>query len=322
MFVSICCICICSLQKVDWKQLHGRRPSKKPEKVNKIWFLDQKSGEHVEQLKLFQKAYKIYIGQDPSFITLPADMSALVNLKELNIYKTKIQQIPPSIHKLQKLEKLILHENNIGSLPGEIALLPNLKELSLASNQINFLPDNINDCVVLEELDLTNNPIANLPNSVTKISTLKILRLESTNIKEIPNDIGNLRNLEELRFQYNHNTTFPSSLTKLTKLKTLAINTDDQADWGELVVIIGKIVSLEHLNISSKTLKSFPKTFANLKNLEELDLTLTNLPPSVWEKATETLKAMTSLKIIRLPNFTPEITKELIQKILPKVSLQ
>lgn len=294
----------------------------KPEKVTKIWFLDQKSGEHVEQIKLFTKVYKIYIGQDPSFTTFPADISALVELRELNVYNTKIQQIPPSIHQLQKLEKLILHKNNIGSLPGEIALLPNLKELSLASNNINYLPNNIADCKALEELDLTSNPIAELPISVTKIRTLRILRLESTNIKEIPNEIGNLSNLEELSFQYNHNTSFPTNIAKLTKLSTLVINTDDKVDCSEIIAIVGKMPSLKHLNIRSKTLKVFPKTFANLKNLEELDLTFANLPPSAWDDATETLKAMTSLRVIRLPNYTPEVTKELIQNTVPKVSLK
>lgn len=294
----------------------------KPEKVSKIWFLNQKSGEHVEQIKLFKKIYKIYIGQDPSFSALPVDMSPLINLKELNIYQTKLQQIPPSIYNLSKLEKLILHENNIGSLPGELTLLPNLKELSLASNNIRYLPNNIDDCPVLEELDLTNNPIAILPISVTKIRTLKILRLENTNIKEIPNEIGNLTNLEELRFQYNHNTTLPATLVRLNNLNILAINTDDLVDWSELEIVISKIPSLKHLTINSQTLKKIPKTFIYLKNLEELDLTLTNLPPSIWTNAIETLKEMTSLKIIRLPHYTPEITKELIQKALPKVSLQ
>ncbi|MCP4438901.1 MAG: hypothetical protein GY810_08140 [Aureispira sp.] len=293
-----------------------------PEKVTKIWFLDQKSGEYIQYIKRLSKVSKIYIGQDNSLTELPHDMEGLSSLKELNIYKTEIKSLPRSFYKNKSLEKIILHENRIEGLHDEVALLPNLKELSLAQNRITYLPNAIANCPVLEELDLSNNPINELPITVTKIKTLRILRLEGTNIGGLPNEIGELSNLEELRMQYNSNNTFPASLPKLTKLSTLAINTDDKADWKELGLVIGKITSLKHLAINSKTLKAIPNSFSQLKNLEHLDLIQTELPPSAWKNAIETLEAMPSLRLIQLPIYTPEVTKNLIQKAAPKAKIK
>ena len=73
-------------------------------------------------------------------------LNSLVNLKSLQIFRTKIEEI--DIEKLKNLEILSLPRNNLKQLNG-LGKLLNLKELDIADNPINEL-ENINNLNNLE----------------------------------------------------------------------------------------------------------------------------------------------------------------------------
>ncbi|KAJ3674652.1 hypothetical protein LUZ60_005268 [Juncus effusus] len=99
--------------------------------------------------------------------------------------------IPPSIGKLQKLQRLALHQNSLhGSIPTEIKNCTGLKALYLRANYLQGgIPPEIGDLNHLTILDLSSNLLrGTIPPTIGRLTNLRFLNL-STNFfsGEIPN---------------------------------------------------------------------------------------------------------------------------------------
>ena len=65
---------------------------------------------------------------------IPAEITAFVNLEELNLSENTIAEIPPEIGSLVNVEGLYLGGNQISEIPPEMGALVNLEELNLSEN--------------------------------------------------------------------------------------------------------------------------------------------------------------------------------------------
>jgi Leucine-rich repeat (LRR) protein len=109
--------------------------------------------------------------------TIPDSIADLVNLRELHITGgNRIWEIPASITALTNLRVLNLSNNEIQVIPPTITGLKNLRELNLGNNIIGRIPVEIADLMKLEILDLTHNPIKGIfPERIKYLHNLHII---------------------------------------------------------------------------------------------------------------------------------------------------
>jgi Leucine rich repeat len=84
-----------------------------------------------------------------------------LGVRWLILTDNQLEQLPKSIGKLQKLQKLMLAGNQLRSLPDEMAACQNLELIRLAANRLEFLPDWLFTLPRLSWLAYAGNPCCN-----------------------------------------------------------------------------------------------------------------------------------------------------------------
>ena len=92
---------------------------------------------------------------------LPKSLSQCYELELLHVGNNKLLDFSADVFiNLKKLRELQLYKNKIQVVPPEVGNLKCIKRLSFASNQIKGLPEEIGSCTTLEEFDGTDKNIA------------------------------------------------------------------------------------------------------------------------------------------------------------------
>ncbi|KAI8429723.1 hypothetical protein MSG28_000284 [Choristoneura fumiferana] len=102
-------------------------------------------------------------------VNLPDSISKLKNLKHLNVELNKLEALPTSLANLKKLEFVNASNNVLG--------LKNLEVLELSHNKITGIPSGMYDLFVTE-LNISQNEISFISEDLHQAPRLKILRLE------------------------------------------------------------------------------------------------------------------------------------------------
>jgi Leucine-rich repeat (LRR) protein len=110
--------------------------------------------------------------------SLPLEIFLFTNLKELDLSKNKLSQLPEKFNSFQAIEKLDLGRNKFENFPLVICQFPHLKTLHLDRNQITLLPEQIADLQALEYLDLYANGIEQFGEGIFLLPALKVLNIE------------------------------------------------------------------------------------------------------------------------------------------------
>jgi len=139
----------------------------------------------------------------------------------INLHNKKLKEIPSSIFSCTNLRVLILSNNKIDELPPEIGLLTKLEKLDFGykyswfsrnMNSISKLPPEIGKLKNLSYLGLTGNNLSLLPREIGDLTNLSTLFLGSNELVLLPEEIGKLRNLCDLDISYNKLQTVPRNL--------------------------------------------------------------------------------------------------------------
>mmetsp|Transcript_1541 Transcript_1541/g.3935 ORF Transcript_1541/g.3935 Transcript_1541/m.3935 type:complete len:269 (-) Transcript_1541:238-1044(-) len=112
--------------------------------------------------------------------TLPAQISNLHLLKELNCACNKLQSLPESIASLAWLRVIKANGNSIVALPKELGACKALELLNLSENVLTSIPQEIAGCTSLQTLLLQNNDLPRLPLSLATLSG-KMQQLDISN---------------------------------------------------------------------------------------------------------------------------------------------
>ncbi|TKW31162.1 hypothetical protein SEVIR_2G086700v4 [Setaria viridis] len=180
------------------------------------------------------------------------------NLTSLAMAENMITGSLPSLSNLVKLERLVLHSNNLtGNIPPGLSTLPNLYQLILARNQLSgHIPSEFGQMKNLQYLDISRNRLSgSIPNELGSCTKLQSLMLSHNNLSgELPITIGNLGNLQ------------------------IVLDISDNKLIGRLPAQLGNLAMLELLNLSHNQFNgNIPSSFASMVSLTTLDVSYNNL---------------------------------------------
>lgn len=136
--------------------------------------------------------------------------NTLEHLRELFLNCNQLTDLPASLGKLPRLERLEASQNRLVFIPEEVTLLPQLRFLVLRENRLEVLPTTIGRLSQLEQLELSGNCIRDIPSSMRQCINLRILNLTTNNIEELNSGIGDLPNLTDLSLIDNPHLRHPS----------------------------------------------------------------------------------------------------------------
>ncbi|XP_077223703.1 disease resistance protein At4g27190-like [Tasmannia lanceolata] len=141
---------------------------------------------------------------------------------------SNLAEIPDKFFKtINDLRVLDIGRTAIKRIPPSLACLQNLKELCLRDCNLSAGLSHVGELKALESLDLSRNKFSQLPMEIGNLTNLRRLDLSSNDFKELPMEIGNLTNLRRLNLSNNEILeVIPRNavLRRLTRLEELDMN--------------------------------------------------------------------------------------------------
>jgi internalin A len=125
------------------------------------------------------------------------EISALRNLRKLDLGRTLIRVPPVDVAMLSGLEELIL-DYPVTKLPNWIGKLTALRRLVLGGTLIGELPDTLAGLTAIEDLDVSRTKLTELPAVVGSLRTLRRLIAHDAPIASVAPEVGDLENLRYL----------------------------------------------------------------------------------------------------------------------------
>ena len=108
------------------------------------------------------------IGFKSNKITHCGENALPLNVRWLILTANRLEQLPTSIGKLSRLQKLMLAGNQLRSLPDEMAACENLELIRLAANRLTALPDWLFTLPRLSWLAVAGNPCCPVESSTER----------------------------------------------------------------------------------------------------------------------------------------------------------
>jgi Leucine-rich repeat (LRR) protein len=142
-------------------------------------------------------------------------------LKDLNLYKAQLADIPGGIKKLKRLEVLDLYHNDLEVLPVSVTRFRRLTHLAIANNRLSALPERIHKLKRLNVLYAHHNHLSKLPGTIVKLKYLQLLDLGYNWFTDFPAELTAFTNLAELDLSSNNFTDFPEELLRISNLDKL-----------------------------------------------------------------------------------------------------
>ena len=239
----------------------------------------------------------------------PEDIFTMKNLKSLMI-TGEIETLPDHISDLSKLENLELFGTKISNLPKSVGNLKNLKRVAFYQSlgydpnephtklDLDSMFETLANCPKLKELSLKSNRVSKIPSTIAQLKSLQILDFNHNRLTEYPKELYDLAQLRDLDFGLNQLFKITEGVGKLKNLKTLKVtsNWENKVDCTALFNEIEELQSLETLELwSCLSVKSLPESISKCKKLTKIDVDnnlLTGLPESIF--------SMNQLKVLRV----------------------
>ncbi|KAL5540922.1 hypothetical protein UlMin_044898 [Ulmus minor] len=188
------------------------------------------------------------------------------NLRYLNLCKTAVEELPPSIWRLDDLVSLDISDNRfLKSVPTDILKLRSLHSLSFngCSTLVKFplVPRN------LRWLRLSKTTIEQVPSSIDSLPHLKEFSLmDCKSLKSLPTSICNLKSLTRLDlFGCSELESFPEILEPMEHLEYLDLN---ETVIKKLPSSIENLIALSSLTmVRCGSLEFIPNSIYNIKGL-------------------------------------------------------
>jgi len=163
------------------------------------------------------------------FVQVPAGLSALTNLKFLDLSSNAFVNVDTDFSIMTRLQTLkirhYLRTERIRQFPttmvlsDTIANMQGITTLDLMHSVIQTLPEALGQLHNLTKLEASHCGIRQLPASITQLSQLQTLVLAKNLLQVLPADLGRLQNLTHMDLYGNAINALPRSIMDLPQLK-------------------------------------------------------------------------------------------------------
>lgn len=146
-------------------------------------------------------------------------------VKEVNLWKSGLHEIPKEILLFKNLESLSLEDNDLSKADFSIIQqLTKLKKLKLQECRLTKIPYSVFSLSNLEDFDIYLNDITEIPPELFKLTNLKALQIGGNKLYSLSPDISKLTKLEWIEFSSTQIMKLPNEMTRLKFLKEIYPN--------------------------------------------------------------------------------------------------
>lgn len=197
----------------------------------------------------------------------PAIMNLLnlqvLELNEMNITNTDLE----GLNNLRNLSNFgVRNCASLTSIPSQIAKLTKLKYLFITHNIHLENADEtlLDNCIHLRLINISHNPLLNsIPRLSAALTELQFLELSSNALTRLPNGIEHVPRIGEFTASHNRITELPS-------LRNIGWDLD--LSHNEITSFPQISNSIVDLKLNSNRISTLPRNFANLRNLNTVNL--------------------------------------------------
>lgn len=197
---------------------------------------------------------------------IPEDVFGLSeNLRNLDLSKNKISQIPEDLSLLKLLKQLNLSSNNIQIIPASLSNLKKLELLNISFNSISTLPDSFLNLSNLKQIYLNNNKFKTFPKQLLGLHSLEVIDLSNNKMTEIPSGMSNLY-VTELNVSQNEISTLSEDLYLAPRLKILRLE-ENCLSLDAILPSLLRDSKIHTINVDGNLFE--PKQLASLEGYNE-----------------------------------------------------
>ena len=204
-----------------------------------------------------------------SLKSLPAEMFHFEFLKELDLLGCSKLKRLPEMSSAVNIEEVILNGTAIEELPSSIDCISGLSILDVQNcKKLKSLPSNLCKLTCLRALILNGcSKLQRLPDELGNLEALGYLHAEGTGIREVPSSIVRLNNVRKLDFKGTKGLSLPMTLSLSGALRGLWCL--DLTDCGitELPENLGMLSSLINLYLDKNNFERIPESIIQLSTL-------------------------------------------------------
>ncbi|MFC6095673.1 leucine-rich repeat domain-containing protein [Flavobacterium qiangtangense] len=226
-----------------------------------------KSFENLKKLRILNVRENYSLNEIP-------DLSKFPNLEEVDFNYTMIDSLPDGFFDLKNLKKIVTLssplDKNMDVMRKIFKTFPNAEIHSNAKKAIELEDkSDAGEFAGKEQIKISDWNINKLPAALFLADAVKSLSINCNSLSEIADEFDKLQTVEKLELSVGYDEIdFPASIYKLKKLKELRL----KGGFHNLPEGIDALESLEILEIDNNSIKKLPKSFANLKNVKEIEL--------------------------------------------------
>ncbi|KAK3903973.1 hypothetical protein C8A05DRAFT_32269 [Staphylotrichum tortipilum] len=212
-------------------------------------------------------------------------LSKLENLEILDLHGNNLSSLPGDFGNLSRLRILNLSENSFEALPFDLLATLALRELVVRKNQLHgtLIQDTVLSLPTLQTLDVASNQLVHIcsPGETVMMPALNQLCVSMNRLQAVP-DISSWTSLVMLAADENSINAIPEGLTKLEQLRSVDFSSND---IRIIPAEIGRMQNLSNLRLSGNPLRE--KKFCSISTEEMKSILALRLEPPEEEKEAE-----------------------------------
>lgn len=224
----------------------------------------------------------LYGPLDPCF-------SRLENLEILDLHGNNLSSLPSDFGKLSRLRILNLSENSFEELPFDLLASLPLTELVVRKNQLHgtLVQDTVESLPALQTLDVSSNQLVHIcsPGTSVAMPALQQLCVSMNRLQAMP-DIGSWTSLVTLAADENNINAIPEGFTELERLRSADFSSND---IRVVPAEIGRMENLTNFRLSGNPLRE--KKFCSISTEEMKTILAQRLEPAPEDVQQETQRA-------------------------------